>query len=268
VTYSAGDYWLVYGRSPLDAQGHACMMQPNTMSISARVGDDNFQEGALLLSTSLGGFYSASVGVGQFHTGEGSYPGMPRIYFSGNLGPTCATSPFPCSDLSTAIGVLPATAPARPPTTTTSYQLKTASSNEVLSGWPATNVLDRNQNTAYSSLWHPTADNTTGVSLSAWRPMFTDGVYGPALVNGIRLTPRYGGYGFPTSYDLYLTTERNDAWSYVGRSYATSTGAPVTIPLRTPRGTWGLRIVPQQLGADDYGSHYLQLSDVELLLQQ
>jgi len=247
--------------------------------MTARVNDDNFQEGIPLIGVTAGQFYATSVGVGHLHPGDPSRGDLPRIYYSGNPAPACSGQnclTAQCSDFSLAIGIITSRAPNPQPPIETSYLLKTAESNEQLPGWPASYVLDRNANTDYSSFWHPTASNTTGLYLAAWRPSFPESNYGPALVNSIRLTPRnvYSypqmyGLGFPQVYDIYLTTPTNSAWDWIGR-YTTQPYyfSPVTISLPKPRGTWGALIVPQQLGVDNYGGHYLQMAEIELLFRR
>jgi hypothetical protein len=143
-----------------------------------------------------------------------------------------------------------------------SSYLATAQSNNVLAGWPASNAIDGNPSTAYSSGVFPSAANTNSTFLAAW-------LTGPKSIQTIALRARMSGgqpEAFPISYNISITTPTNSAWTPLGMfSAQPDSNGYVYINLPAPKTTWGVMITPTALGTDSYGNHYFQMADVELL---
>lgn len=143
-----------------------------------------------------------------------------------------------------------------------------AQSNDVLAQspegtWVAQNVLDGNQQTAYSSNWSPSSTNVNNAWLYA-------SMAAPTLVSqivlGARIDPTTGQpNAFPANYKVYITSPDNKFWIQVG-VYQTQPQAHdnwnVTIALPTALHTWGVSIVPDALGTDTNGNHYFQMGDI------
>jgi hypothetical protein len=134
----------------------------------------------------------------------------------------------------------------------------------VLNGWPASNAIDDNPNTDYSSTMSPSAANVQGAYLEAWLPA-------PQSVTEIRLTARVLDgqvLAFPLSYDVYISSSASQAqsqWMQIG-TYTTQPDAngEVILELAAPTLAGGVKIVPNTLGVDNYGGHYFQLAEVSL----
>jgi len=149
----------------------------------------------------------------------------------------------------------------------TMYAMGSVYSNNVLStaenSWVAANAIDGKAATSYSSNYAGSASNSGGWAwLAAW-------LSAPQTVNTLVLTARSLNdrpQGFPPSYDVYLTASDNSQWNYVGHytTQPTSPSRKVVIPLGANYYTYGVQIVPSELGVDDFGGHYFQMAEVQL----
>lgn len=139
------------------------------------------------------------------------------------------------------------------------------SSNDVLSGWPASNAADGDPSTVYSSNWFASSANDR----NSWLVVDTSG---QPTVEGVVLYPRFVNgvvTGFPTSFQLFMLSADYTAWVPEG-SYDTSTDAfkpqpdgSVVIALAGgPIATHGVKILPTGIGQDDWGNHFFQMADV------
>lgn len=143
------------------------------------------------------------------------------------------------------------------------YPLAQTYSNDAL--WPAANLTDGNDTSAYSSKGFASAINDRGTEVAAW---FPDGVH---AVSQVRLTARVsshpGGialYGFPKRYQIQITNPEATAWVSMG-VYTTqpdSSGVAI-VDLGGSFQTGGVRIIPQEL-SDDGGGYYFQLAEIRL----
>jgi hypothetical protein len=132
--------------------------------------------------------------------------------------------------------------------------LSSAAAKMELAGWPASNVVDGEQASVYSS---PLADryNSAGHFLAAWSNLrrtntpgaSADPIWVDTLIMRARVTAGGQPLGFPKSYSVYVTNPGNSAWVLVGL-----------------RQTHGLLLVPSELGQDDFGNYYLQMADLHL----
>ncbi|MBI3229234.1 MAG: hypothetical protein HYZ45_03335 [Burkholderiales bacterium] len=165
------------------------------------------------------------------------------------------------------IEMWPTAAIATPvPTPVTSYDFSNVVANNILPGWDVKNLIDHNPASVYSSNAFPSANNS-GVNgptyVAAWLKA------GPLPVSKVKLVARMANgraLGFPVRYHIYLTNAQNSAWLYQGEFgvQADSTGKAV-INLPTTVQTYGVQIVPSQIGTDDNGGYYFQLADIELM---
>jgi hypothetical protein len=145
---------------------------------------------------------------------------------------------------------------------TTFYPLSQTLSNNVLAGWPASNVIDGSIGSSYSSNYFPNSDNSNGTLLVAWMNSKST----PYTVQNISLTARtINGvpWGFPQMYDISVTTPDNSTWSYQGRYTVQPNDSGVaTVHFANPVNTYGVMITPVILGTDPYYNHYFQLAEI------
>lgn len=174
--------------------------------------------------------------------------------------PTPAPNPTPSPVPNPAPAPVPAPTPA--PVPTGSYVLGESYTNDVLSGWPQTHLVDGNPGSVYSSQWFANSSNGRQAQVAAW---FADQVRKP--VGTVRLTARTwagGVLAFPRRYIVEVTNEANTQWVRLGE-YSNQPGgngvATITFPARQ---TFGVRIIPTELGADDQGQYYFQLAEIQL----
>lgn len=147
---------------------------------------------------------------------------------------------------------------------TTIYSMGAATSNDVLSGWPATNATDGSPFTSYSSAIFASSANDRGTYLAAW----ISGA-GPQNVSYVILTARMVNgqpAGFPQSYDISLTAPDNSAWNPVGtfNTQPDPTTGVATVALPSVYSTYGVMITPQTLGTDNVGNYVFQMAEVNL----
>lgn len=147
-----------------------------------------------------------------------------------------------------------------------SIPMTSAYSNNVLSGWPASNAIAGPTVCCYSSNLFPSSQNTTGAYLAAW----TDPTAGPFHAQNVVLTARMLNgvpQAFPLSYEVFTTTTPNDnsSWTSQGdfSTQPNSTGI-VTIPVPQAGQIYGVKILPLALGPDSYDNAYFQLAQIGL----
>jgi hypothetical protein len=142
------------------------------------------------------------------------------------------------------------------------YPLKSAQSDNVLSGWPASNAIDGSPWTAYSSGILPSSANSNGTTLYAWMDLTST----PFTVQNIALTAStINGvpYGFPQSYDIAVTTPENSDWVYQG-TYTTQPDLNGTATIQLPNAvsTYGVQITPRVLGMNLSGNYDFQIAEI------
>lgn len=142
------------------------------------------------------------------------------------------------------------------------FGMGAAFSDDVLPGWPASNAIDGNPQTSYSSSIFPSANNDRGTFLATWL------ANGPQSVNTAILTARMIGsqpQAFPQSYTIYLTSPDNSTWVDIG-TYSTQPGigGEAVVPLGGSYLTYGVLVIPLTLGVDSYGNPYFQLAEMGL----
>jgi hypothetical protein len=146
-------------------------------------------------------------------------------------------------------------------------QMDSASSNDVLAGWPASNAIDGNTGTVYSSNNFPTSNpvfDGNEIFLAAWlnltgQPQTAQSVvFGARMLNGVVL-------GFPRNYDVYVTSPTNSEWVYIG-NYQTQPDVNGFVVINLPAGTqtYGTMIWPTVSGMDNYNNYYFQMAEVQL----
>ena len=141
--------------------------------------------------------------------------------------------------------------------------LTSVESNDEL--WSAKNVIDGNYDTTYTSHGYPGGLNKH-LFLASWINFNN----GPKRVDSVKLKARMVNgtpVAFPKKYKMYVTTSNNNSWQFLGDYTSGPTAANkglVEIKLPQPVITFGVMIVPTELGRDDYNNQYFQLSEIEL----
>lgn len=141
-----------------------------------------------------------------------------------------------------------------------------ASSNDVLSGWPASSAVDGNFASSYSSYPFTSTANTRGTYLAAWLKN------GPQLVSHVLLRARLlSGVptGFPAAYDIYVTassaSQSSPTWTYVGNFTAQpDSNGLATAYLGFDYTAAGVKIVPTLMGTNNPGGNYFQMAEIGL----
>jgi large repetitive protein len=134
-----------------------------------------------------------------------------------------------------------------------------ALSNNILTGWPVTNVLADNPGTCYSSNVFTSSAPPTAPFLATYFSALT-------TVTQINLLARVvdgAVLGFPAAYQLYVTNTANTSWISIGNSSVqpnSAGGLTVTLSQSVP--TWGFLIIATSIGLDNTGNHYFQLCGV------
>lgn len=149
-----------------------------------------------------------------------------------------------------------------------SIPMTSAFSNNVLSGWPASNAIAGPTVCCYSSNLFPSSQNTTGAYLAAW----TDPTAGPFHAQNVVLTARMLNgvpQAFPLSYEVFTTispsTNDNSTWTSQGTfSTQPNSAGTVTIPVPQAGQIYGVKILPLALGADSFDNAYFQLAQIGL----
>ena len=138
------------------------------------------------------------------------------------------------------------------------YQMGASSSSEEL--WPASNAIDGNPSTSYSSKNFSSSANSRGTILSAW---IKDG---QKPVNQVILTSREGNQGFPVSYQVLLTSPLDPSkFINLGTFTAQPKAGKAVVQLPAAYMASGVGIVPVQLGKDSNGSFYFQTAELQLV---
>ncbi len=133
--------------------------------------------------------------------------------------------------------------------------------NSVLAGWPVSNLVDNNPNSAYSSA-RTERSNPGGFQIqsrfSAARSLQTVKLY-PRLIAS-------KAYCFPARYDIYGALDDTfNNWQRLG-SYTTQPAGSAAVAL-TYAGTskyFGVLINPLELSSDELGGIYLQFGEIEV----
>ncbi|HEY0826707.1 MAG TPA: discoidin domain-containing protein [Bacilli bacterium] len=132
------------------------------------------------------------------------------------------------------------------------------SASSTLSGWGATNALDGNNATSYSSVSSTSATTVQWLSLDV-------GATQP--IQGVRLTPRTDGLGFPVDFKFQSS---NDGVSWSDISGASYTAYPnpgsttKTFKFNSTVNTRYLRLYATKLGSDNFGNYYLQMAEIKV----
>lgn len=143
-----------------------------------------------------------------------------------------------------------------PVVTNTQKTFSSAQAKEAL--WPASSALDGNPTTVYSSYASSAANNPGGLWLAAWFPSRT-------TINKIVLTPRRAGNGtelaMPKKFNVYVTAADNSKWLQ-SNYLMTARGSQYVLYLPRSYDTYGVQLIPTELGKDDFGNYYFQLADM------
>lgn len=141
-------------------------------------------------------------------------------------------------------------------------RIKLAKSNSEV--WPVSATIDGNPYTQFTTAG-ATRYNTQGFNLEG--QMMNPS---PTSINGLVLSARMAGntpLGFPKSYNVFLTNSSNTAWVLVGnfndQPNSVNKGL-VEIKFSQVYQTYGVLIVPTEMGTDNYGNYYLQMADFDL----
>lgn len=148
------------------------------------------------------------------------------------------------------------------PTYTDHARSDAAASSIVNSEWPAANVIDATNTTAWSSGGHSSADAYEW--LTVW--------HGQAKsTNYIRIVPRTTASGVvycvPEYIHIYYSA--NGTWNYLQTvnlpAYISRTGHTIDLPTTTND---GYLLTTSRLRTDDYGNYYFQIAEVYSGLRQ
>lgn len=158
------------------------------------------------------------------------------------------------------VAVVPPVAPVVPVTPVTGFSR--VESNNTLSGWPATRLIDQSSATAYSSNRYNSEKNTSSSFVAAWFSS-RQSVNHVVLNARMEVVPQ----GFPAQYQIFLTSPDNSAWMDVG-VYSTQPNASGKVDITLPKtyATYGLKIVPVLFGKDSLGSYYFQLAEMDMTM--
>jgi hypothetical protein len=123
-------------------------------------------------------------------------------------------------------------------------------------GWEASNVIDNDPSSNWSSLGH--------VGASVTESVYVD-VGSTQTIEQIRLLPRTGGYGFPVDFKFQHSTDGTSWTDIPGLSY-TNYGNPgeqieQTYALTTPVSARYVRLYATRLGNDESGTNVVQLAN-------
>ncbi|MES2743356.1 MAG: DUF5722 domain-containing protein [Pseudomonadota bacterium] len=149
------------------------------------------------------------------------------------------------------------------------WRAGSATSNNELSGWSASKLVDQDENSTYSSNPMPSAQNTNGAHVAVYLPGRPAGGY---MVGSVKLHARMVNQkpaGFPVRYRLLLTNPDNTGWKDFGVFTVQPDGNGIaTIGLPRLVRTFGAQIIPEEFGKDDGGGYYLQMNEIELMPTQ
>lgn len=89
----------------------------------------------------------------------------------------------------------------------------------------------------------------------------------PTRINAVSLRSRLwalGSLGFPKSYDIFILNQ-NQQWELAGNfDFQPDAFGLVEIKLKTIYHSFGIKIVPTEVGTDNYGKYYFQLADLDI----
>lgn len=128
--------------------------------------------------------------------------------------------------------------------------------------WPASNAIDNNPATTFSSQKSPTSIPSADISLQANYESNK-----PRTVSSLLILARmYNGIalGFPKRYKVFVKKSDNVSWELVAEvDWQPNADGAVLVPF-TARQTTGVLIVPLELGIDNEGSYYFQLNEIKI----
>lgn len=133
-----------------------------------------------------------------------------------------------------------------------------AISSSALSGWETYKVLDGNGTTVWSSNGYATSNNTE------WIYINTGAVN---KIDGVRLTPRANGYGFPVDFKFQSSNDASTWTDISGASYTNyaNPGSTVqTFKFNSTVSAQYIRLYATKLGLDNGTTYYLQLADFKV----
>lgn len=133
--------------------------------------------------------------------------------------------------------------------------------NSVLAGWPISNLVDNNPNSAYSSV--RTESSNPGAFQIQSRFSASKNL------KSVKLYPRLNGTQpncFPSRYEIYGALDNTfNNWQRLGIYTTQPAGsAPVTLSYAGTSGYFGILINPIELSADSGGGIYLQFGEIEV----
>jgi len=122
--------------------------------------------------------------------------------------------------------------------------------------WTASNAIDGDTTTDWSSNTHTSASSTEWIAY--WFNSFYN-------INYIEMFPRYAGgtaLGFPVQFDIYYSN--GSSWIHESSysSFPTPRTDWIILPLPTTVNANGIQIVATQLGLDNYNNAVFQLAEV------
>lgn len=142
----------------------------------------------------------------------------------------------------------------------TDLPVSSVSVSSTYPSWPASNAIDNNTSTSWSSVLHTTSASTEYIQFQ----------FGAASdVNYVKMTPRYGsnnsGLSFPSNFTIYYysgaTWVASKSFTNFVNPQKSTTNLPVVIPLPVTVHTTGIKIEATKLGTDG-SNYYFQLAEV------
>lgn len=135
-----------------------------------------------------------------------------------------------------------------------------SSSSTASASFPATNIIDGNHASFFSSQGHAGAANTEYVQVDLGQVM--------AGINQVGLYPRAGGHGFPADFKIQFSTDGStwtDAPGASFSSYPNPGSSLVTIPFTHGVSARYIRLYATKLSTDNFGTNYfLQLAELSV----
>ncbi|MBM7568068.1 discoidin domain-containing protein [Paenibacillus sacheonensis] len=131
-----------------------------------------------------------------------------------------------------------------------------AAASSVTGAFAAANAVDGNGSTFYSSAGYSDPNH------SEWLRVDLGSTLG--ALNGVVLTPRQNGYGFPSDFSIQASND-GSTWRNVPggsyRNYSNPGSQPVTVTFQDFVSARYLRVYATKLGEDNVGMYYLQLME-------
>jgi hypothetical protein len=138
--------------------------------------------------------------------------------------------------------------------------LVTASSSSAISGWSATNVMDNNQSTCWSS------NNDTGSGGTTTEYIYVK-LNSVMNVNQVHLVPRSGGLCFPVNFKFQYSTDGTTWTDVSGQTYTnyTNPGAiEQTFTFAAAVSAQYIRLYITKESLDDTNNYYAQIGDIQV----